>query len=69
MKRSFTVTLEMPEDTTLEDVEDYISDAVASWCKSYDPESDPLFYINGDSVRVKARRRHTVKRDPLNQGG
>ena len=56
----FTVELELPEGVSMTELKGYIEDAVSSWKGSFEPPNaygdgspgDPLFSLNGDSVRV-----------------
>lgn len=48
----FRVRLKVPEGATVDDVRDYIEDAVACWKGSRCPD-DPIFDLDGDSVRVR----------------
>jgi hypothetical protein len=54
MRRSFRVSLEMPEDVSVDEMQQYIADAVGSWCKGCDPDS-PIFELDRDTVRVARR--------------
>lgn len=50
-KTSFKVTLQIPEYATLSDVKEYIIDAVRTWKGQCHPDEDPMFELDGDSVR------------------
>lgn len=63
MRRAFVVSLEMPEGATVTEVREYIRDSVAS-CKGGlrppgglgpDDPGDPLFELDGESVKVALR--------------
>ena len=54
--RTFKVTLDIPEGATISEVKDYIEDAVSSMKDCYSPEDD-IFYLDGDSVKVKSTRK------------
>lgn len=62
------VYLDVPDDATLDEVQYYVEVAVASWHGSLDPDSDPMFYLDSDDVRVprahvkmrKKRRRKLI---------
>ena len=51
----FEVTLTPPPRRSARDLKMYIEDAVATWKGSYAPEDD-LFYLDGDSVKVRVLR-------------
>lgn len=53
VKRQFLVTLEMPENVTLNKMAVYIEEAVASW-KGKLISSDPMSEFKGSSVKVKS---------------
>lgn len=53
MKRTFSVTLEVPIGSTVKDLTAYIRDAVACWKGQFSPD-DPLFDLDPDKVKVKA---------------
>ena len=66
MKRSFTVTMKIPEGVTLHRAKLYIEDAVRCWCGSLQPpgadlgdgthaEGDPMFNLDQDSVDVRVQ--------------
>ena len=56
MKKQFVVTLEMPECVSIKEMKEYINEAVAVWCKSYNP-NEPLFDLNGNKVKVTLKRK------------
>ena len=56
MKKKFVVTLEMPEGVTISEMKEYINEAVALWCKSYNPQ-EPLFDLNRNKVKVTSKRK------------
>ena len=66
----FKVSLIPPPNATLPDLREYISDAVGSWCKSFkppgadpeDPEGDPLFDLDRDTIRVSLVPRSSPSR-------
>jgi hypothetical protein len=51
-KRAFIVTLEIPEGCTVEEIRQYIDEAVSLWAKSTDPD-EPLFELDGEKVKVR----------------
>lgn len=53
MIRLFLVTVDLPKDVTIKQMRDYIEEAVGTWCRSLDPENNPLFDIDADSVKVR----------------
>jgi len=61
-RRQFLVTLDVPPGTTVEDVRQYIDEAVSVWRGSLypgyingdDDPPHPLFDLDGESVKVKA---------------
>lgn len=53
-RRSFRVTVVIPEGVSVAEMREYIREAVRMWCKSFDPENDPLFDLDYNSVRVVA---------------
>jgi hypothetical protein len=53
MKRQFVVTLDMPKGVTADEMATYIEESVAVWKGHMDPD-EPLFDLDGDSVRAKA---------------
>lgn len=53
MKRSFLVKLDVPEGCTLPEMAGYIENAVATWKGQLHPD-EPLFDLDGDSVKVKS---------------
>jgi len=63
------VTLIRPEGATVDDVRRYIGEAVAGWHGSLEPPNDnggdPMFLLDGDSVKVTAcvikRRSNALK--------
>lgn len=66
-KVQFRVTLTLPDDATIADAKDYVRDAVASMKGCLNPgmrgdgtrdpdEADPMFYLEGDTVRVTSIR-------------
>jgi hypothetical protein len=56
-KRSrYVVELFRPDGVTSAEMRAYIEDAVASMKGSYHPE-DPIFELDGDTVKVKSFRR------------
>lgn len=57
MKRTFTVTVEMPSGVTIKEMKQYINDAVRNWAGGYDPEL-PIFDLDRSSIKVK----HTPKK-------
>lgn len=63
MKRKrveFMVSLVPPDGATPSMLREYIEDAVGTWCKSFkppgadpeDPEGNPLFDLDRDTIRV-----------------
>jgi hypothetical protein len=50
----FLVRLIPPPGTHPSDLREYVEDAVATWKGSYRPE-DPIFGLDGDTVRVSVR--------------
>lgn len=48
----FVVEVELPEATCTEDVKEYIELAVKTECGCLNPETDPMFHLNRDSVKV-----------------
>jgi hypothetical protein len=57
MKRAYIVTVEIPEGSTPEEVGQYIDEAICVWCKSFDPMNDPLFDLDGTTVKVRLATR------------
>jgi len=49
---SLRVTLEKPEDVTMDQLKEYVQSSVASCKGGLDP-MDPLFELDGDKVEVK----------------
>lgn len=69
MKRSFTVTMKIPEKATLWEAQLYIEDAVKSWHGSLEPpgvdsgdgtltKGNPMFDLDEDSVSVRLQQVH-----------
>ena len=54
MRRSFKVSVEMPEDVSVDEMQQYIAQAVGGWCKGCDPDS-PIFELDRDTVVVTRR--------------
>jgi len=60
-RKSFIVTTDVPEDTTVRGVEDYIREAVGEWAGQFRPpgaegledSGDPYFQLNGAKVTVR----------------
>lgn len=60
-RKSFIVTTDIPEGTTVRGVEEYIREAIGSWAGQYQPpgaegEDDignPYFQLNGAKVTVR----------------
>lgn len=64
MKRSFTVTMKIPEGVTLYQAQLYIEEAVKSWCEFLEPPGyvknvhttgDLMHNLDPDSVTVRAQ--------------
>lgn len=53
-RRSFRVTVTIPDGVSVAEMRAYIREAVQTWCGSFDPENDPLFDLDYDSVKVVA---------------
>lgn len=56
-KTKFIVAFEIPVEATILDAEEYIKDAIKSYCGGlftgdYDEEADPMYYLNKESVEV-----------------
>jgi hypothetical protein len=62
VKRSFVVTLEVPDGVSLPEIRQYIREAVADYCKGTNPD-EPLFALDGDKVTVRPlpEPKHTSK--------
>ncbi len=52
MRREFIVSLKMPEGVSVREMTGYIESAVSIWKGSMSPE-DAIFFLEGDSVRVR----------------
>lgn len=59
MRRNFNVSLEVPDGCTIEDVEEYIRDAVVIWRKGMDP-AIPITGLDGDKVFVSSTAQHRI---------
>jgi len=51
-KISVVVYLDVPREASLDDVQYYVQNAVASWHGSLDPDTDPMFDLASDDIRV-----------------
>lgn len=64
MKRSFTVTIDVPKGATVEDCIEYIDEAVKVWKGqlrppqgySDDDSGDPMWYLDDTKITVKPSR-------------
>ena len=54
-RKSFKVTLDVPEGVSIAEMRDYIETAVRTWCGGGCPD-DPIFQLDGDSVKVTQLR-------------
>lgn len=66
-RRAFKVTLVLPEDVSMADMAAYIQDAVASMKGSSFPgddeqDGDPLFFLEGDSIKVSYHQQKDLPR-------
>ncbi len=52
MKKQFLVTVEIPEDVTITQMQEYIKESIETLCKSYH-FSDPLFDLDWKSIKVR----------------
>ena len=55
MKKTYTVTLNQPDDVSDAEMKEYIDEAVSSWGGQYHPES-PLFTGYWDSKVIVKRK-------------
>lgn len=62
MKKSFVVSLEIPDGVSVTEMREYIRDAVGWWCKGTNPEY-PIFDLDANKVRVKVLKTDSRKRD------
>jgi len=53
MKIEVTVQIEVPMNVYIDDVKEYVRDAVKTHCGGLHPE-DPMFNLNRDSVKIIA---------------
>lgn len=60
-RRKFIVTVDIPEGASVRDMEIYIREAVECWAKSFDPQNDPMFDLDPDSVRCRRMTAKTAK--------
>lgn len=61
-KVSVLITMDKPPNATLEDIAEYVCDAVTSWNGSFFPgddetEPDPMYELDRNSVAVKVLKR------------
>ena len=53
MKRHFIVTVDVPEGVTITEMAGYIHGAVRVEAGSLNPDEDPLFYLDRESINVQ----------------
>lgn len=58
------VTLAVPEGATTPRVTDYVRSAVKTHCGGLDPQGDPMFELDKDTVKVSLLKRLTVWEAP-----
>lgn len=64
-RRQFIVAVDIPNGVTVAEVAQLIEDAVACWPKSMNPD-DPIFDLDGKTIRVKAIPKKQVAKWLLN---
>jgi hypothetical protein len=51
-EKEFRVKIVLPGDMTVFEMRNYIEEAITTWCGSKNPEEDPVFDLDRESVHV-----------------
>lgn len=66
---AFQVSVDLPDGVTIEEMRQYIEEAVSTWCGSFDAQNDPLFDLNRHTIAVSVHTRaKSPKPDPKPEG-